>query len=232
MNIKEIIGQAVGEGRKSLLEYEAEDIFRLAGIPVAPGFISRTTEEAVATAEKIGFPVVMKVMSPQIIHKSDAGGVKVGIAGAEGVAPAWEEIINNARSYAPAAEIKGILVQKMVSTASGREVIVGGSTDPQFGPVVMFGLGGIFVEVLKDVSFRVAPVSRAEALRQIRDIRTLAILEGVRGAPPIDFDALADLIHRISRLITDFPRISELDANPVLVDEEGALALDARIILS
>ncbi len=231
MKIKEIIEEAAGEGRKALLEYEAGEIFRQAGIPVAPGFIARTAAEAEETASKIGFPVVMKIMSPQIIHKSDAGGVKVNLTEVGAVAPAWEEIINNARAYAPAAEIKGIMVQKMISSASGREVIVGGSTDPQFGPVVMFGLGGIFVEVLKDVSFRVAPVSPEEALRQIREIRTLPILEGVRGAPPIDFDALADLIHRISRLMVDFPLISELDANPVLVDEEGALALDARIIL-
>ncbi len=231
MEIEKIIDEALSEGRKALLEYEAEAIFSACGIPVAPGRLATGPALAGAIADEIGFPVVMKIMSPQIVHKSDAGGVKVNIKDTRSVGVAWEEILANAAAYDPSAEIKGVLVQKMISSAGGREVIVGASTDPQFGPVIMFGLGGIFVEVLKDVSFRVAPVSPEEALRQIREIRTLPILEGVRGNGPIDFVALADLISRVSRLMLDHPRISELDANPVLADETGVRALDARIIL-
>jgi acyl-CoA synthetase (NDP forming) len=203
-----IIDRAAREGRNCLLEYEAERVFADYGI---------------------GFPVVLKVMSPQIIHKSDAGAVKAGIADQESLVRAREEIVTSARRYAPAADIKGILVQKMIS--GKREVIVGASRDPQFGPVIMFGLGGIFVEVFQDVVFRVAPVSEAEALRMIREIRAFPVLEGVRGEKPIDFPALAEVISKISRLVLDFPRITELDANPVLVSESGAVVLDARIIL-
>jgi len=232
METKKIIDEALAEGRRALLEYEAEEIFSNYGIPVSPGRLARNAGEAEAVAGEIGFPVVMKIMSPQIVHKSDAGGVKVGLTRPEDVAAAWDEIMDNAAAYDPSARIKGILVQKMISESGGREVIVGASTDPQFGPVIMFGLGGIFVEVLKDVSFRVAPVSPEEALRQIREIRTIAILDGVRGNGPIDFTALADLISRVSRLMLEQPRVSELDANPILASEDGVRALDARIILA
>ncbi len=227
--IERIIGRAEKEGRKLLLEYEAGEVFTCAGVPVAPGFLARTVPEAMRSISRIGFPVVMKVMSPQIVHKSDAGAIKVGIVDEKDLRRGWKEIEKNARSYVPKAEIEGIFIQKML--AGGREVIVGTSKDPQFGPVVMFGLGGIFVEVFKDVAFRVAPINREEALRMIREIHSLAILKGVRGEKPIDFSALASVISRVSRLAADFPQIAELDANPVRVDEKGAIALDARIIL-
>lgn len=227
--IKEIIDRARQDGRKLLLEYEAGEVFACAGVPVAPGFLARTVPEALGSVSRIGFPVVMKVMSPQIVHKSDAGAIKVGVADEKALRRGWKEIESNARSYAPKAEIEGIFIQKML--AGGREVIVGTSKDPQFGPVVMFGLGGIFVEVLKDVVFRVAPIDRKEALRMIKEIRSLAILKRVRGEKPVDLSALASVISRLSRLAANFPQIAELDANPVRVDEKGATALDARIIL-
>jgi acyl-CoA synthetase (NDP forming) len=229
-SVETILAAARKEGRNFLLEYEAEEILSARGIPVAPGVLAGSAEEAAAAAEKMGFPVVIKVMSPQIIHKSDAGAVKVGIRDKAALLVARETILQNARRYAPAAEIKGVFVQKMV--AAGREVIVGSSRDPQFGPVIMFGLGGIFVEVLKDVVFRVAPVSGEEAERMIREIKTIAILKGVRGEKAINFAALASVIERISRLMVDFPEIAELDANPVRVDETKAIVVDARIILS
>lgn len=228
--IEEIICNASREGRDFLLEYESEEILSRYGIEVAPGILAESLEEAIAAAARIGFPVVMKVMSPQIIHKSDAGVVELGVEDEKKLTQVWEKIIANARAYDPAAEIKGILIQKMLS--GGREVIVGASRDIQFGPVIMFGLGGVFVEVLKDVVFRAAPVDEAEALRMIRDIRSLPILKGVRGEESIDFPALALLISKISRLIFDYDRITELDANPVRVDEKGACVLDARIIIS
>jgi len=227
--VETILSAARKEGRNFLLEYEAEEILSARGIPVASGVLAQSAEETSAAAAKLGFPVVIKVMSPQIIHKSDAGAVKVGLRDQETLLAARETILANARRYAPAAEIKGVLVQKMVS--AGREVIVGSSRDPQFGPVIMFGLGGIFVEVLKDVVFRVAPVDAAEAARMISEIKTLAILKGVRGEKPINFSALASVIERISRLVADFPEIAELDANPVRVDGEKAVVVDARIIL-
>ncbi len=228
--LETILAAARGEGRNFLLEYEAEEILAARGIPVAPGALAGNAEETAAAAERMGFPVVIKVMSPQIIHKSDAGAVKVGLRDRESLLAARETILANARRYAPAAEIKGVFVQKMV--AAGREVIVGSSRDPQFGPVIMFGLGGIFVEVLKDVVFRVAPVSLEEANRMIREIKTVSILRGVRGEKPIDFSALASVVEKISRLVADVPAIAELDANPVRVDAERAVVVDARIILA
>ena len=228
-SIETIIAGAVREGRKFLLEFEAEEILSARGIPVALGILAATEGETRAAAARLGFPLVIKVMSPQIIHKSDAGAVKVGILDEASLLAARETVLANARRYAPAAVIKGVFIQKMIS--AGREVIVGSSRDPQFGPVIMFGLGGIFVEVLKDVVFRVAPVDEEEALRMIREIKTFAILRGVRGEKPINFSALASVINRISRLMIDYPAIAELDANPVRVDEEKAVVVDARIIL-
>jgi len=228
--IRKIIEQARQEKRDFLLEYEAEKILSLRGIEVAPAILAETLPEALRAAGRIGFPVVMKVMSPRIIHKSDAGVVEVNVEDEKKLRRTWKKILSSAREYDPEAEIRGVLVQKML--AGGREVIVGGSRDPQFGPVIMFGLGGVFVEVLKDVVFRVAPVSKAEALRMIREIRSYSILKGVRGEKAIDFPALASLVSKISRLMSDYDEISELDANPVRVDEDGACVLDARIMIS
>lgn len=224
------IEAALKEGRRFLLEYEAEGILAEYGLDVAPAVLAEKPEDGLAFASESGWPVVLKIMSPQIIHKSDAGGVKVGISGEEDFIRAWKEIISKAREYDAGAEIKGILVQKMIP--SGREVIIGTSRDPQFGPIVMFGLGGVFVEVFKDVVFRAAPVDEREAARMIEEIRSVVLLKGFRGEPPSNLTALARAISRISRLAAEHPRIAELDANPLRVGSEKAWVVDARIILA
>ncbi len=229
--VKKIIRQYFEEGRKLLLEPEAEQVLSLYGVPVLPAKVAKEADEAVTIAKELGFPVVLKVISAQIIHKSDAGGVKVGLNTGEDVVNAFNEIMKNARNYDPKAKIDGLFVQKM-SSPGGREVIIGATKDPQFGPVVMFGLGGIFVEVLKDVVFRVAPISPPEAMEMIQEIKGLPILKGTRGEKPINFDSLSKAISNISQLVFDFPEIVELDANPVYVYEDGLYAVDARIVLS
>ena len=188
--------------------------------------------DAAKAAKKIGYPVVMKIASPQIIHKSDAGGVKVGLADEKSVKEAFDIIIKNAKKYNAKAEIKGVLVQEMVK--GGKELIIGSKQEPGFGQVIMLGMGGIYVEVLKDVTFRLAPISNKEADDMIDSIRTKKLLEGVRGEKPADKKKLSELIQRLSALLTDFPEIKELDMNPVLVMEEGkgCKVLDVRIGLS
>ncbi len=230
MNISAVIERCLKEGREFLLEYEAEEILAEYGLDVAPAILAESPEDGVAFASEAGWPVVLKIMSPQIIHKSDAGGVKVGISGEAELREAWDAIRKNAADYDSGAEIRGILVQKMIPT--GREVIIGSSRDPQFGPVVMFGLGGIFVEVFKDVVFRAAPVSEDEAAGMIEEIRSAVLLKGFRGEEAANIPALARAISRISRLVADYPQISELDANPLRVDANKAWVVDARIILS
>ena len=185
--------------------------------------------DAIKAAKQIGFPVVMKIASPQIIHKSDAGGVKVGVSSEQAVTEAFDTIINNAKKYNKDAEIKGVLVQEMVK--GGKELIIGSKQEPGFGQVIMLGMGGIYVEVLKDVTFRLAPVTNIEADDMIDSIRTKKLLEGVRGEKPADKKKLSELIQRLSSLLIDFPEIKELDMNPVLVMEEGkgCKVLDVRI---
>jgi acyl-CoA synthetase (NDP forming) len=175
---------------------------------------------------------VMKVASPDILHKTDVGGVKLNLGSAGDVRDAFDLIVYRAGRYVPGARIWGCQVQQMVS--GGREVLVGMSRDPQFGPLVAFGLGGIYVEALKDVAFRVAPFSRQEANEMIREIRSYRLLEGVRGEPPADREAIVDALLRISQLVTDFPEIVELDINPLMVFEEGrgAMAIDMRLVLA
>ena len=180
---------------------------------------------------KGGFPVVMKISSPDILHKSDIGGVKVGVPDASTARDIYELIEYRARKYNPDATVWGVLVQEQVR--KGREVLVGVNRDPQFGPLVVFGLGGIYVEVLKDVAFRLAPITREEAREQIREIRTFPLLKGVRGEAPADLAAAEEIILRVSQLVTDFPEIVEMDINPLVIHNqgEGAIVLDARIIL-
>ena len=230
MRTASIIENSLKKSRKFLLEYEAEEILAEYGLDVVPALLAKNSEEAVSFSKEVGWPVVLKVMSPQIVHKTEAGVVKVGIRGEEELRRVWEKIVEDATAYDPEAEIKGVLVQKMIS--GGQEVIVGASRDPQFGPLVMFGLGGIFVEVLNDVVFRAAPVSEKEVERMIGEIRFLKLLKGFRGQEPAHIPALASAVSRISRLVADFPRISELDANPIKVDSKKAWVVDARIILS
>ena len=227
-----IIGQARFDGRDAPTEIEAKQIFAGYGLPVARTMLAKSEEEAVQLAHKVGFPLVMKIVSPDILHKSDAGGVKVNIRDDNGVRDAYRTILNNAKNYKETARIHGIAIQEMAPW--GTEVILGSVNDPTFGPTMMFGLGGIFVEVLKDVTFRVAPVTTSQALRMLGEIRGAPILEGVRGEAPRDTAILAETICAYSSMILDLKdEIAESDANPVLVYEEGRglKVVDARIIL-
>jgi len=227
-----IIANARTEGRGSLTEIEAKQVFTLYGLPVTTTILAHSEDEAAALANKVGYPVVMKIVSPEILHKSDAGGVKVNIKDEAAVRDAYRTILANAKAYNASANIHGVAVQEMAPW--GTEVILGSVNDATFGPTMMFGLGGIFVEVLKDVTFRVAPVSPAQALRMLGEIRGGPILNGVRGEAPRDKAVLADTICRYANMILDLSdEISESDANPVLVYEEGkgVKVVDARIIL-
>jgi len=227
-----IIANARTHHNHSLTEIESKKIFHAYGMPVALTELARTEDEAVQLAEQIGYPIVMKIMSHDILHKSDAGGVKVNIKDAEGVREAFRTILANAKAYKPDAVIEGVAVQEMAPW--GTEVIVGSVDDPTFGPSVMFGLGGIFVEILKDVTFRVAPVSADQSFKMLEEIKAGAILAGARGEAPRDRQALAEVLSRYSQMITDLSdEIAESDANPVLVyaEGQGVKVVDARIIL-
>jgi acetyltransferase len=227
-----VINRARTEGRDSLTEIEAKEVFSAYGLQITKTHLAKTEDEAVALAKEIGFPVVMKIVSPDILHKSDAGGVKVNIKDEPAAREAFRSIIANAKDYRANANIHGIAVQEMAPW--GTEVILGSVNDPTFGPTMMFGLGGIFVEVLKDVTFRVAPVTSSQALRMLGEIRGAPILSGVRGESPRDKEALAETICAYSTMILDLAdEIAESDANPVLVYAEGKglKVVDARIIL-
>ena len=224
-----IIHQAKKEGRKALLETEAKTIIAEYGIPTNKFQLAKTSQEAAAQADQIGYPIVLKIVSPDIIHKSDAGGVKINLKNAAEVSAAYQTIIENAKKYKADAKIVGVLVQEM--TPQGSEVIVGAIKDPQFGQTVMFGLGGIFVELLKDVNFRVAPLTPEDARDMITRLKAFPLLNGYRGAQPADLDALVSIICNVSRLIMEQPEIKELDLNPVMAYPKGAKTVDARIIL-
>ena len=227
-----VIKKAREDGRESLTEIEAKQIFEAYGLPTTKGLLAKSEAEAVEFAKKIGYPVVMKIVSPEILHKSDAGGVKVNIKDDAAAREAYNVILANAKNYKSDANIHGILVQEMAPW--GTEVILGSINDATFGPTMMFGLGGIFVEVLKDVTFRVSPVSENQALIMLDEIRGAPILAGVRGEAPRDKKAMANAVCRYSSMILDLKdEISESDANPVLVYEKGkgTKIVDARIIL-
>jgi len=217
------------DGRSILTEFESKNFLRQKGIPIVETRLARTQKEAVLLSQKIGFPVVLKIASPDIVHKSDSGGVKLGLKSVSEIRMAYREIMDAIKKQNPCAVIEGVTVQKMAK--SGIEVIVGASKDPQFGPVLMFGLGGVFVEVLKDVSFRIIPISRKDAREMIEEIKGYPLLQGYRGKKPADLPALIEILFKISRLMEENPEIKELDLNPVIAYEKGALAVDARIIL-
>jgi len=212
-----------------LTEVESKELLKKAGIPVIETKLARSKKEAISISKEIGFPVVLKVSSPDVIHKSDSGGVKLGLANATQVGKAFSEIISSVKKAYPKAQIQGVSVQLMAS--SGVEVIVGMSKDPQFGPVLMFGLGGVFVEVLKDVSFRIVPVTERDAREMIKEIKGYPILEGYRGQKPANIPALEKLIIKVSQFVEKNPQIKELDLNPVFAYPDKAVAVDARIIL-
>ena len=230
MPIADVIDKARSQGRTVLTEVESKQILHGAGIPVALAEVAATAKDAVAAAGRLGYPVVLKILSPDIAHKSDAGGVKVGPNSAAEVKAAFEEIMTAVKARQPDAHIEGVAVQKMA--AAGTEVIVGMSKDPQFGPVMMFGLGGIFVEVLKDVAFRIVPLEPRDAREMIREIKGFPVLEGVRGQDPADLVALEGLILKVSEFVEAHPEIDELDLNPVFAYKDGVIAVDARIVVA
>ena len=230
---RQIIAAARAKGRDALTEVEAKQVFKAYGLPVTPTDLAKTEDDAVRMAAEIGFPIVMKIVSPDILHKSDAGAVKVNIKNEQGVREAWKTIMENSLNYKADAEIDGVAIQEMAPWAT--EVIVGSVNDSTFGPTVMFGLGGIFVEVMKDVTFKVAPIDEATALEMQNEIKSSKILKGARGESPRDQKALANVLAHYSYMVYDLrDQIAESDANPVIVYEEGqgVAVVDARIILT
>jgi acyl-CoA synthetase (NDP forming) len=230
MSIASIIDRAKTDGRKILTEVESKEILEEAGIPTARARLATTAAEAVAAAREVGFPVALKVVSPDITHKSDVGGVKLDLTTPDEVKAAFDEIVAAAKKAQPDAKVDGVSVQKMARP--GVEVIMGMSQDAQFGPVLMFGLGGILVEVLKDVSFRLVPITPRDARQMVQEIKGRPLLEGYRGQEPADVEALEKLLLRLSDFIEKHPEIAELDLNPIFAYKDGAVAVDARIILS
>ncbi len=227
---RELLEKAKKEGRKKLFEHEALAVLEDYDIPVAPYFFAKNEDEALSKIKDIGYPVVVKVVSPDVIHKSDVGGVVIGVDSDEALVKAIKDIRRNVSERQPDARITGYLVQKMLK--NGVEVIVGGIRDPVFDSVVMFGLGGVFVEVFRDVSFRIAPLDKREALEMIDEVKSKRLLEGYRGMPPRDKEAIADIIVKVSRLLDENKDITEMDINPVLAMEKGAFSVDSRIIVS
>jgi acetyltransferase len=227
---RRLLDAAHDAGRSRLAEDDALGLLSAYGIPVARGEMARSADQAVACAGRMGYPVVLKIVAPAIVHKTEVGGVRVNLGDAGDVRRAYDQIVAGARSAEPAAEISGVLVQPMVT--SGRELIIGMTRDPTFGSLVMFGLGGILVEVLRDVAFRIVPFGRTEARRMMGEIRGARLLDGVRGMPPADRGAIEDILLRVARLAADFPEIAELDLNPLMAMPTGALAVDARVMLS
>jgi acetyltransferase len=224
-----VMAAARQQGRDRLAEGAALDLLAAYGIPVAPARFATTADDAARAADDMGYPVVAKVVAPAIVHKTEADGVQVDLRSADEVRRAWDRIHVGAARVAPGANVEGVVVQRMV--AGGRELIVGMVRDPDFGPLVMFGLGGILVEVLKDVTFRIAPFGRQDAREMIRAIRGVKLLDGVRGAGPVDFVALEEVLLRVGQLARDFPGITELDLNPLLASGSGVIAVDARVAL-
>src|ERR1700732_3009432 len=227
--IRKLLDQARAAGRSALTAPEAKSICEAYGIAVPKEGVACSAANAASLATSIGFPVVMKIVSPQILHKTEAGGVVVGVQSAQAAQEAFATIVANARRYDASAAIEGVQVQQMLS--GGQEGIIGGGTDPAFGKLVAFGLGGILVQVLKDITFRLAPATREDALSMLDGIAAAEILKGVRGADPVNRDSLAGMIVNVSTLISDFPEISEMDLNPVFATKDGAIAADVRIVL-
>lgn len=226
---EEIIEEARREGRIKLLEHEALAVMEAYGIPVPRYCLATSRDEAGKCASIIGKPMAAKIVSPDIVHKSDVGGVVLGVAGREGAVEAFDRILENIGRNAPNARVVGVLYQEMAP--SGLEVFVGGKRDPSFGPIVVFGLGGVFVEALRDVAISLAPTNKCRAMRMLGSIKARRLLEGYRGMAPRDKEAIADAIVKISSLVSNHPSIAEVDVNPLIAYDRGVLAVDARIIL-
>jgi len=230
--VRRVIEGAKQDGRYAIGDAEAWDILKAYDLAIPKSRLAKTSEQAVEIAAEIGYPVVLKIASPDILHKTDVGGVKVGLESADQVRDAFDLMIFRTERYLPDAEIWGCQVQEM-APPGGTEILIGMNRDPQFGPLVTFGLGGIFVEALKDVTFRIAPFTRKDAEDMLREIRSKSLLDGVRGNPPLDKDAIVDTLLRIGQLVQDFPEIAELDINPLIVypEGQGAIAIDMRLVL-
>lgn len=230
MSVADVIDKARSEGRTVLTEVESKRLLEEAGVATVPTSLAASAEEATQAAVRAGFPVALKIVSRDVSHKSDVGGVKLDLRSSQEVEEAFQEIEAAIRQREPQARIDGVAVQPMARP--GVEVIVGMSMDPQFGPVLMFGLGGILVEVLKDVSFRIVPLEIRDARQMIREIKGFPVLTGFRGQEPADLGALEQLLLRISELVEAHPEIRELDLNPVFAGADGAIAVDARFVVA
>jgi acetate---CoA ligase (ADP-forming) len=230
--VHRILNRAKTERRTSLISVEARQIVQAYGIPVPPSELAQNVKQAVNAASKIGYPVALKVVSPQILHKTDIDGVKLNINSERETIAAFNEIIRNANFFMPEARIFGVEVQKMVQP--GREVIIGMTRDIQFGPLIMFGLGGIYVNILKDVSFRLAPISVQDASEMITETKSYALLRGVRGERSADINSVVNTVLKISQMVMDFEDINEIDINPLFAYErdKGVLALDVKITIN
>src|SRR6478736_8338828 len=227
--VRQILDKVKAEGRNSLTAPEGKLVCDAYGIVVPKEGVATSAAEAAKLASGIGFPVVMKIVSPEILHKTEAGGVLVGVKTVDEVDKGFATIMANAKKYDPKAHLLGVQIQQMLQ--GGQEVIVGAVTDPSFGKLVAFGLGGILVEVLKDITFRLAPATREDALSMLDSIAAAEMLKGVRGAAGVNREALATMIQRVSELVSDFPEISELDLNPVFATDKNATAADVRIVI-
>jgi len=227
--VSRIFDEVHRQGRNFLLEPEAKAICIEYGIPVTAFRLAKTEEEALKFADDIGYPVVLKIVSPDILHKSDVGGVIINLKNHEEVKDAHRKILSNVKKHKADAEIVGILVQEMAPKST--EVIIGATKDSQFGPALMFGLGGVFVEILEDVTFRIAPITEQDAREMITEVKAYPLLKGYRGQPPADIDTIISILLNTSNLVMDHQEIKELDLNPIMVYEKGAKTVDARIIL-
>ena len=229
MTGQQVIDRARSEGRNLLTEIEAKELLKGAGIDVVDTRLAKSKEEAISVSQKLGFPVVLKIASADVVHKRDAGGVRLGLKTAKQVGKAYEEILAVIGQRHPEARIHGVSVQKMARP--GVEVIIGMSKDAQFGPVLMFGLGGILVEILEDVSFRIVPLAKRDAAEMIREIKGYPLLEGYRGGEAVDVSYLEELLLKVSDFVEQNPEVKELDLNPIFAYSDGAVAVDARLIL-
>src|SRR5438067_701907 len=226
--VRQVLDKTKAEGRTALTAPEGKLVCEAYGIPVPKEGVATSAADATKLAASMGFPVVLKIVSPEILHKTEAGGVLVGVKSADEVPKGYDTIIANAKKYNAKATIQGVQIQQML--AGGQEVIVGAVTDQSFGKLVAFGLGGVLVEVLKDITFRLAPATRDDALSMLDGVAAAEILKGVRGAQPVNREALAGVIVNVSQLISDFPEIAEMDLNPVFATPQGAVAADVRIV--
>jgi acetyl-CoA synthetase (ADP-forming) len=226
--ISDYISSAIQSGKSILTPEESRNLVELAGIPFNESRLATSEEEAVAIAREIGYPVVMKIVSPQIVHKTEYGGVKLDLENPDEVKRAYSDIHINILEKVPDADIKGVSVDKMLK---GTELIIGTTIDPQFGQMIMFGIGGIYVEVYQDVSFRLVPINSGDAMDMLREIKGRPLLEGARGRPKVDENQLVDILMKVSELVHKNPNIQEMDLNPLLITLEGLVAVDARVIL-